>query len=86
MLMNWLEPSIEKRTNDIIDTYVLSDNETQKKFMAILNALNGRFIIGPELIELENLFHLNSVLSIGHSYRTGFGDALSLFKNDRILE
>jgi hypothetical protein len=79
MLKEWLKPSLEKRTNDLIDAYIANTNETHTKFMAILTDLNSRFCIGSETIEIENLFHLNSVISIEYSYMIGFEDGLSLY-------
>lgn len=80
MNIEWLEPSLEKRINAIIDAYLINSNsnETQIKFMIMLSNLNDGFISNPKLLELEGLFHSNLALSIEYSYRAGFEDAIKL--------
>jgi hypothetical protein len=85
MLIEWLEPSLEKSIDRVTESCIESDKfiEINKKFMVIINELNDSFSIGSKLPELENLFWSVNALSIDYAYRESFRDAMNLFCSNK---
>lgn len=81
MLMEWLEPSLEKSIDKVFDSYIGSDkyNELNKKIMDILISKDNNMNIDSKYLELESLLWSISALSVEYSYRAGFGDAMNIY-------
>lgn len=73
--MEWLEPSIQKRIQEINES-----SEGYKRFADIRNQLNEAISVNKKcvLIDLEDFFYDNSRSLIETAYRKGLKDGLSL--------
>lgn len=85
MLMEWLEPSIEKGIDKAFDSYTESDkyNEANKKIKSILMSCGEGIDVDSIYVELEGLFLSMVALSCGISYRSGFKDAITIYSHHK---
>lgn len=79
ILMEWLEPSIEKGIDKTFDSFVENDmyNEVKKKIKDVLSEHNEDF--GSKYIELEGLFLSALSMSVEFSYRSGLVDTMNIY-------
>ncbi|NOV01315.1 hypothetical protein [Paenibacillus planticolens] len=85
MIMDWLEPTIEKRALDLIEVADEESNDLYEKFISIAAELKADL---PEsswskLYELENLFNLKSNRVVQFAYKTGIQDSLNFINEMR---
>ncbi|MEX2461230.1 MAG: hypothetical protein WD469_08010 [Paenibacillaceae bacterium] len=87
MLMEWLEPSIEKGIDKAFDSFVDSKEylELNGKIMAILCEQDKESNVDSKYLELEGLFLLMAALLVKHSYRYGFKDMMNIYLLPRQL-
>jgi hypothetical protein len=80
LLPEWLEPSIEKRIDELI-VECITDKSDYSEFLKIINVIKKKcpVDVSVELIRLEDLYFDNDKI-IGFSYRSGIKDILEVKK------
>lgn len=79
MVMRWLEPVIEQRTNEIFDRLWKEDEDIgdlKQKLADIFKSTEDP-ATKALVLELENLYILRIRRRINTSYRTGLSDGIS---------
>lgn len=79
--MNWLEPALEKRVEEVTKTCEIEANEIYDKFNKMHKLLESHIplsLIG-EYYELDSLF-VQKLSTVRTAYRSGFNDGLSLIE------
>ncbi|MFB0841740.1 MULTISPECIES: hypothetical protein [Paenibacillus] len=82
MLMEWLEPAIEKRTWEVLEICEDENKELISIFTQKINELKNKMpaSISKELNELEEIF-IQKNLVVRTAYRIGFEDGVKVITN-----
>jgi hypothetical protein len=80
MLMEWLEPSIEKKINEVISICEIENEDVYKDFSNTLSHIrqNTPAFLMEDLLKLEEYF-VRRFLVADTAYRIGFRDGVDLF-------
>jgi hypothetical protein len=81
MLMEWLDPSMEKQCMELFD-HICSDDDLYLKFMSIIESMKKQTpqVSNDLMFQMENIFILNIKNTVDKSYRAGMADGLNLRK------
>lgn len=80
MLMEWLEPSIEKSANDLFNDMWKNDetvSDANRKIINVINSTNDKSLI-ESMLDLENIIMLRIRHAVNISYREGLKNGLKL--------
>lgn len=82
MLMEWLEPAIEKRTWEVLELCEDENKELISIFTKKINELKNKMpaSVSKELNELEEIF-IQKNLVVRTAYRIGFEDGVKVITN-----
>ncbi|BFH15521.1 hypothetical protein J6TS7_65420 [Paenibacillus dendritiformis] len=77
MLMEWLEPSLQKRIEQIRSEYEVENMSNYNRFISILSDLKTNDEVMGKLLELENLY-IQKDEFIEKAYRKAVDDMLQI--------
>lgn len=77
MLMEWLEPSLQKRIEQIRSEYEVENMSNYNRFISILSDLKTNDQVMGKLLELENLY-IQKDEFIEKAYRKAVDDMLQI--------
>ncbi|PZM61857.1 hypothetical protein [Paenibacillus dendritiformis] len=77
MLVEWLEPSIQKRIEQIRSEYEVENRPNYNRFISILSDLKDNEEVMGKLLELESLYIQKDVF-IEKAYRRAVDDMMQI--------
>lgn len=79
MIIEWLEPVIEKRCETINDFIINSENnQLYNELMKIIKCNHG--FNEDDVLDIENIFLLAIRNGVEYSYREGLKDGISIYR------